>query len=328
MIMNVFKSGSVAVFATLTSLAVGACFAQDTYPSQPITIVVPYAPGGQGDVMARLVGERLSAEYKQPVVVENRAGASARIGTKRVAESQPDGYTLLMGQTGEIAVNSSVFPTLEYDPRKDLRPVVLVADAPLVLATSSKTPYSDLTSLLAAAKKAPGTISYASTGNATPGRLASAALALRSDVDLLNVPYKSAGQVITDMLGRHVDLFFVSTSAFRPHQESGSLKALAVASSKRTADLPHVPAIAESVNPDFSYTLWAGLFAPANTPDAIVNKLNQSVNRIMADPALRQRLEADGSAVPANTPAEFGKFVEKEIEKYAVLVKETGIQAE
>lgn len=302
--------------------------AQEPYPTRPITIVVPYAPGGQGDVMARVVGERLSVSLKQPVIVENRPGASATLGTKRVVESNADGYTLLMGQTGEIAVNKSVLKQLDYDPLKDLKPVVLVANAPLVLAAPVTAGFSDLDGMLKQAKNQPGKITYASTGNATPGRLASAALALGTQTDLLNVPYKSAGQVMTDLLGNHIHLFFVSTSAFRPHMEAGKLKAIAVATPARIAALPDVPAIAEKVVPGFSYTLWAGLFAPAGTPDAIVKLLNEEVNRIMSSQEIRQRLDADGSAVAANSPAEFEKFVDQEIEKYSQLVKETGIQAE
>lgn len=278
--------------------------------------------------MARIVGERLSASLKQAVIVENRPGASATLGTKRVVESKADGYTLLMGQTGEIAVNISVLKQAGYDPLDDLKPVVLVADAPLVLAAPVTAGFSDLDGMLQQAKERPGKITYASTGNATPGRLASAALALGSHTDLLNVPYKSAGQVMTDLLGNHIHLFFVSTSAFRPHMEAGKLKAIAVATPTRIAALPDVPAIAEKVVPGFSYTLWAGLFAPAGTPDAIIKLLNQEVNQIMSDQEIHQRLNADSSAVAANTPAQFEEFVRQEIDKYSHLVKETGIQAE
>ena len=302
--------------------------AAEAYPAKPVTIVVPYAPGGQGDVMARIVGERLSVAFKQPVIVENRPGASATLGTKRVVDAAPDGYTLLMGQTGEIAVNASVFKRLDYEPLKDLKPIVLVANAPLVLAAPVAAGFSDLDGLLKAAREQPGRITYASTGNATPGRLASAALALGTKTELLNVPYKSAGQVMTDLLGNHIHLFFVSTSAFRPHVEGGKLKAIAVATPQRIGAFPDAPAIAEKAVPDFSYTLWAGLFAPAGTPDSITARLNELVNQIMAEPEIRQRLDADGSAVPANTPAEFEQFVRKEVQKYAALVKEAGIQAE
>lgn len=298
------------------------------YPSKPITIVVPYAPGGQGDVMARIVGERLSSSLKQPVIVENRPGASATLGTRRVVEAKGDGYTLLMGQTGEIAVNKSVLKNLDYDPQRDLRPIVLVADAPLILAAPVTAPFSDIHGLLKAAKDQPGKISYASTGNATPGRLASAALTLGTQTDLLNVPYKSAGQVMTDLLGNHIHLFFVSTSAFRPHVDAGKLRAIAVSTRDRIAAYPNVPTVAETVMPGFSYTLWAGLFAPAGTPDAIVDFLNQQVNTILLDPEIRSRLDADGSAVKKNTPAEFSEFVKAEIGKYQKLVSEAGIQAE
>lgn len=328
--MNAYRR-TLAMLLPLCALSGGAWGAagpESVYPSKPITIVVPYPPGGQGDVMARLVGERLGTAWKQPVIVENRPGASAVIGTKRVVEAAPDGYTLLMGQTGEIAVNASVIRQPGYDPTSDLEPVVLVANAPLLLAAPATAGFSDLAGMLKHAKSQPGKISYASTGNATPGRLASAALAQAAGVELLNVPYKSAGQVMTDLLGNHIDLFFVSTSAFRPHVESGKLRPVAVATLERLAAFPDTPTIAEQVQPGFSYTLWAGLFAPKGTPAAVIERINHEVNLIMAQPDIRERLDTDGSAVAANSPQEFAQFVKKEISKYSDLVRATGIQAE
>ena len=302
--------------------------ADGDYPAKPITIIVPYAPGGQGDVFARLIGERLGVRLKQAVLVDNRPGATGALGARLVARAAPDGYTLLLGQTGEMAVNKFVVKQLGYDPLKDFRAVALVGDAPLVLAAPADAAFNTLQDLQKLAKAKPGSLTYASSGNATPGHLAAAAMALGMKVDMVHVPYKGAGQAMTDLLGGHVQVFFVSASAVMPQVKAGKLKALAVSTPARMASYPQIPTVAESGLPGFSYSLWGGLFAPAGTPDAIVNLLNQEVNAILAEPAIRARLEADGSLVQKNTPAEFAKFVNAEARKYEQLVKQTGISAE
>lgn len=321
-----------SVLTSATALALGvACsmsFAQSGYPAKPITIIVPYAPGGQGDVFARLIGERLSTRLKQPVLVDNRPGATGALGSRLAAKAKGDGYTLLLGQTGEIAVNKSVVKTLGYDPVKDFKPIVLVGNAPLVLAAPASAPFNSIQELIQAARAKPGSINYASSGTATPGHLAAAALALGTKTNMVHVPYKGAGQAMTDLLGGHVQFFFSSASAVMSHIKSGKLKALAVSTPQRLPTLPQVPTVAESVVPGFSYSLWGGLFAPAETPEAVTALLNREVNTILAEPTLRARLEADGSAVRQNTPAQFADFVGKEIDKYEGLVKATGIHAE
>lgn len=313
---------AAALAPTLGSAADG------DYPAKPVTIIVPYAPGGQGDVFARLIGERLGVRLKQAVLVDNRPGATGALGSRLVAKASPDGYTLLLGQTGEIAVNKFVVKQLGYDPLKDFRAIALVGDAPLVLVAPASVAFNSLQDLVTAAKAKPGSITYASSGNATPGHLAAAALALGMKADMVHVPYKGAGQAMTDLLGGHVQIFFGSASAVMPQVKAGRLKALAVSTPARMASYPQVPTVAESGLPGFSYSLWGGLFAPAGTPDAIINMLNQEVNAILAEPAIHARLEADGSLVRKNTPAEFSKFVSTEALKYEQLVKQTGISAE
>lgn len=318
----------VGVAVLALSAACGTGFAQSGYPSKPITIIVPYAPGGQGDVFARLVGERLGARLKQPVIVDNRPGATGALGSRLAAKSNGDGYTLLLGQTGEIAVNKSVVKNLGYDPIKDFKPIVLVGDAPLILAAPVNAPFNSIQELVQAARTKPGSITYASSGTATPGHLAAAALALGTKTSMIHVPYKGAGQAMTDLLGGHVQFFFSSASAVMSHIKSGKLKALAVSTPQRLPALPQVPTVAESEVAGFSFTLWGGLFAPAETPDAVIELLSREVNAILLEPAMRGRLEADGSAVRPNTPAQFGEFVGKEIAKYEGLVKATGIHAD
>jgi len=317
-----------AAGALMLSTLSGAALAQDSYPSKPITIIVPYAPGGQGDVFARLIGERLGTALKQPVIVDNRPGASGALGTRIAARAKGDGYTLLLGQTGEMAVNQFVVKELGYDPLKDFKPVVLVGDAPLVMAVPANSKYKTLQDLVKAAQVKPEAVAYASSGTATPGHLAAAALALGVKSSMVHVPYKGAGQAMTDLLGGQVDFFFSNASAVMGYVTSNRLRALAVSTPKRMPTLPNVPTVAESGVPDFSFSLWGGLFAPAETPDAIVTRLNAEINKILAEPAIRSRLESDGSAVRQNTPAEFADFVKRDAAKYQGLVKATGIQAD
>ncbi len=306
----------------------GAACATDAYPSKAVTIIVPYSPGGQGDVFARLVARRLTVTLKQAVVVDNRPGATGAIGTRLVAGAKGDGYTLLMGQTGEIVVNGYVSQNLGYDALKELRPVVLVGESPLVLVAPLDAPFNNLQELIRQDQAHPGSLNYASSGVATPGHLAAAALALGAKINMVHVPYKGAGQALADLLAGHVQMLFSSAAAAAPQVQGKRLKAIAVSPLKRLDTLPNVPTIAETLLPGFNYSLWGGLFAPAATPDAIVLRLNKEVNLLLSDPAFRAELQKDGVIVRNNTPAEFGEFVHQEAVKYQRLVKETGIKAE
>lgn len=306
----------------------GAARAADAYPSKPVTIIVPYAPGGQGDVFARILAERLGTEFKQTFIVENRPGASGAVGSRIVLRAPADGYTLLLGQTGEIAVNPYAMKSLGYDPLREFAPVILVGDSPLVLAVPEKSPHADLAALIAAARAKPDALAYASSGTATPGHLAAAALALGTQTRMIHAPYKGAGQAMSDLLGGHVDFFFSSASAAMPHINSGRLRALAVSSKERLGILPQVPTISEAAVPDFQFSLWGGFFAPAQTPAAVVEQLNAKLNAILAEPAIKSRLEGDGAAVRPNTSQEFTAFVRSEAAKYQNLVQATGVQVD
>ncbi|WBX87790.1 Bug family tripartite tricarboxylate transporter substrate binding protein [Achromobacter mucicolens] len=306
----------------------GAARAADAYPAKPVTIIVPYAPGGQGDVFARILAERLGTEFKQTFIVENRPGASGAVGSRIVLRAPADGYTLLLGQTGEIAVNPYAMKSLGYDPLREFAPVILVGDSPLVLVVPEKSPHADLAALIAAARAKPDAIAYASSGTATPGHLAAAALALGTQTRMIHAPYKGAGQAMSDLLGGHVDCFFSSASAAMPHINSGRLRALAVSSRERLSILPKVPTISEATVPDFQFSLWGGVFAPAQTPSAVVEQLNAKLNAILAEPAIKSRLEGDGAAVRPNTSQEFTAFVRSEAAKYQNLVQATGVQVD
>jgi tripartite-type tricarboxylate transporter receptor subunit TctC len=303
-------------------------FAQNDYPSKPITVVVPYAPGGQGDVFARLVGDRLARVLGQPMIVDNKPGASGALGARLVAKARPDGYTLMLGQTGEMAVNRSAMKTPGYDSLADFRAIAMVGNAPLVMAAPASAPYNSLEELLKLARSKPGSISYASSGTATPGHLAAAALAIGTRTEMVHVPYKGAGQAITDLIGGQVQFFFSSASAIVSHIKGGKVKALAVSSPRRLAALPTVPTVAEVAVPGFDFSLWGGYFAPRETPDAIVNRLNAEITKVLAEPDLRARFEAEGSSVDPMPAARVDAFVRAEADKYAQLVKLTSAHIE
>lgn len=305
-----------------------AAAADADYPAKPVTVIVAYSPGGQGDTFARLVGERLATVYKQSVVVDNRPGVSGTVGTRLAVKSKGDGYTLLLGQTGEIAVNRVILKDLGYDPLKDLVPVVLIGNAPLVLLVAADAPYSTLGEFIQAAKSKAGGFSYASVGAGTPGHLAAVALGLGTKLDMVHVPYKGVGPLMADLMAARVEMFFSSASAAVPQIKGGRLKALAVTTTQRMASLPLVPTVSEAALPGFSYTLWGGLFAPADTPAAVVQSLNREVNAILAAPDIRSRFEADNLAVPKNSPAEFAQYVKAEAAKFEKLVKDANLKIE
>ena len=302
--------------------------AQDPgYPGQPIRMVVGFPAGGPTDVAARVIADKLARSMGQPVIVDNRPGASGALGARLVAKAPADGCTLLLGQTGEIAINGTAMKRPGYDAQKDFRAVALVGDAPLVLAVPADSPFARLDDLVRVARARPGGVAYASSGVATPGHLAAAALASGTGVEMTHIPYKGAGQAITDLVGGQVQCFFASASSIVPHLQGGRVRALAVSTPARVAALPQVPPVADTL-PGFDFSLWGGYFAPRGTPDAVVRRLADEIGRILAEPDLRQRLEREGSAVKPGTPEGFERFVRSEIDKYARLVKATGATLE
>jgi len=310
--------------ALLSSPAIAA----DPYPTKPISIVVAYAPGGQGDTFARIVGERLSAAYKQPVLIDNRPGVSGTIGTRIAANAKNDGYTLFVGQTGEIVVNRLLMKNLGYDPLKNLTPVALIGNAPLVMLVPAAAPYNTIAEFIQMARAKPGEFSYGSVGAGTPGHLSAVALGLGMKLDMVHVPYKGVGPLLSDLIAGRLQAFFSSASAAVPQVKGGKLKALAVTTPQRMNSLPQVPTIAESGLPDFSYTLWGGLFAPAGTPSEVIDSLNHEVNILLASPDIRARFEADNLAVPKNSTAEFANYVRAESVKFEKLVKDANLKLE
>lgn len=315
--------------ALLATLGLSSAQAADNdYPNKPVTVIVAYAPGGQGDVFARMVSDKLSTLYKQPVVVDNKPGVSGTVGTRIAAKAKNDGYTLFLGQTGEITVNRVLMKDLGYDPMKELVPVVLIGNAPLIMLAPVDAPYNTVAEFIQLARAKPGEFSYGSVGAGTPGHLSAVALTLGAKLNMVHVPYKGVGPLMSDLMAGRLQAFFSSASAAMPQIKGGKLKALGVTTTRRMSSLPNVPTVAEAGLPGFSYTLWGGLFAPAGTPAEVIERLNRDVNALLASPELRTRLEGDNMAVPKNTPAEFADYVRSEAVKFEKLIKDADLKLE
>jgi tripartite-type tricarboxylate transporter receptor subunit TctC len=318
--------GAAALLSAGFSALAAPAMAQ-TYPSRNITFVVGYAAGGTGDVIARLVAQKLSESLGKSVVVENRAGASGGIAASGVARADPDGHTILVGQSAEIAINPHLIKGITYNPDKDLIPISLGAVVPLGLVTPAKSPYSTLAELVAGSKSSKQGLSYASAGAGTPSHFAGELLKLKTQSNLTHVPYKGAGPALNDILGGHVDMYFPGLPAAMPNVRSGNMKLLAVSSEKRSGIAPDTPTVAEALNaPGFDITLWVGFFAPRGTPKEIVTRLNEEINKVLTQPEIRDRLLSEGADVTPMSSEQFSAFVKAESEKYAQISKQTGLK--
>ena len=326
--MRVYRTLAIALIAAVVSTVCAIPGWSQNYPNRTIQVIVAYAAGGTGDIVARSMSDRLGAALGQTVIVENRAGASGSIGAHSVATAAPDGYTLLVGQTGEIAVNQHWLKGLNYDPDKDLVPIALAAVVPLALVVPSKAPYSSLQEFLSALKAKPK-LTFASAGIGTPGHFAGELLKLKFDDNLTHVPYKGAGPALNDLIGSHVDFYFSGFPAAAPHVKAGNLKILALSSGKRSPAAPDVPTVAEVTGiKDYDFTLWAGFFAPRGTPQNVIDRLNKEINAVLAQPDVKARLEAAGAVVTPMSVAQFKEFVSGESAKYLRVIKETGVTSQ
>ena len=315
----------IAVAAALSLAAIPA--AAQTYPSRAVKLVVPYAAGGTGDIVARIISDRLASVLGQSVVVENRPGASGAIGTQGVANSAPDGHTLLVGQTGEIAINPHWAKSVGYDPDKDLTPVALATIVPLALVAPGKAPYATVAEMLKYSQQKG--LSFASAGIATPGHFAGEVIKFKTNSNLTHVPYKGAAPALNDLLGGHVDFFFSGFPAAVEHVKGGTLKLLAVSSGRRSGVAPNVPTVAEASGiAGFDITLWQGFFAPRGTPKEIVERLNGEINRILAEPDVKQKLLEQGADVAPMSSAQYAAFVKTEGEKFQTIIRDIGLKPE
>jgi tripartite-type tricarboxylate transporter receptor subunit TctC len=318
-----WKFGGVLAILTGIGLPVAA---QTPWPTKPITYVVPFAPGGNTDTLARLIGQKLSVALGQPVVIDNKPGAGGNIGSDFVAKAKPDGYTILGGTISSHAINPSIYPKMPYDAVKSFEPVILIGSGPLVLAVGANTPYKSLQDVIAAAKAKPGDIAFASAGNGTSPHLAGELLKSLSQANLMHVPYKGSGPAVTDVVAGQVPLIFDTLLVVGSHVKAGKLRALAVASPKRMNSLPDVPTGAEGGVPGFEVGTWQAIFAPAGTPKEIVNRLNTEVATILKQPDIVARLADLGLEPGAGSPEQLGELQKAEISKWAKVVKDADIK--
>jgi tripartite-type tricarboxylate transporter receptor subunit TctC len=298
------------------------------YPTRPITLIVPYAPGGGNDVLARGVAEPMSKTLGQPIVIENHGGAGGSIGTRQVAKSAPDGYTLGLGGTGTLAVDPTLYPNAGYDPRKDFAPVGLIATGPLIVLVNTSLPAHNVQELIALAKAQPGKLNYASAGKGSGIHLGTVLFADTAGIDITHIPYKGSGPALTDLLGGHVSIYFSSLPSAIGLVKDGKLRALGVTGLKRSPILPDVPTVAEQGLPGFEAVLHYGIVAPAGTPRPIVDKLNAALRAALNSDEVHRRIATEGAEPLPTTPDEYAADIDREETKWSALVKKSGANAE
>ncbi|MBP7564626.1 MAG: tripartite tricarboxylate transporter substrate binding protein [Burkholderiaceae bacterium] len=296
------------------------------WPDRPVKLVSPWPPGGSNDTFSRLLATRLTTTLGQPVVVENRPGATGTLGVGQVARAPADGYLLVMGSSPTHATAASIYPQLNYNPVKDFAPITLVGSSANALVVHPSVPARTVAELIALAKAKPGTLTYASTGNGSSQHLSAELFKAMAGVDMLHVPYKGAAPAISDIVAGHINLGFHNMVDVLPHVKAGTLRALAVTSSKRARPLPDVPTIAESGVPGYMAEVWFGVFAPANTPRPIVDRLNRELVAALADPDIRAKFDAAGMSVVGNSPDEFARYVQEEVTKWSDIVRRADVK--
>lgn len=315
----VLLAGGVFAAMPLSALA-------QVFPSKPLRIVVGFPPGGGSDLMARSVGERLATALKQPIIIENKPGAGSSIAASYVAQSKPDGYTILFAQAANMGVAPALRPKLNYDPLKSFAPITRLVSAPLVIVGPATLKAQTLKEVIAMAKAKPGALSYGSPGAGTAGHLAGEMFGSEAKVKIVHVPYKGQAAAITDMIGGRIELYFSTLAVVKPHVESGKIRAFGVTSSDRSPAFPNVPTVAEAGVIGFEIENWYGLAAPAGTPPAIINLLNKEVIKILKDPKLVEDLSKEGGSIRADTPEQFAKFLAVDVPRWKKIVTEAKLE--
>jgi len=317
------------LLATLTA-ALLACAgtAAASYPERVIRLIVPFAPGGVTDTSGRIVAEALSKRLGQQVIVENKAGASGNIGTAGGAQAAPDGYTLVLAFDGTMVINPHVFPKIPFDTLKDFAPIGKIGDATLIIVAHPSFPGKTLKDIIEISKKDPKGVSYGTSGIGGTPHVAGELLNMRTGSKLVHIPYKGGGQAMSDALGGNVPLVYTAVAGAFTHLQAGKLNAIAVSSRTRAPSLPDTPTFIESGVPDFEASSWVGILAPAKTPRAIVDKLNQELNAVLAMPEIVERLGKLGIVATPGTPEQFGEQMKNDLAKYGPVVKAAGIKAE
>ena len=321
------KRNILAVCAVIAALLSGAAHAQ--YPTKPIRLLVPFAPGGSSDIVSRSFAGEMSKILGQSVVVESKPGGAGNIAMQEVKGSAADGYTIILGHVGTLAVNPAMFAKLPYDPVKDFIPITLLAKVPsLLVVNSEKMKVKNLKELVEYAKANPGTLNYGSAGNGSSGHLAMAYVALTAGFTATHVPYKGTGPMMTDLLAGRLDATFTGAPPLLAHVKAGTLRPIAVGTAKRSPAMPDVPTVAEQGYPGFETSQWYGLLAPAGTPDAIIQKLAQAAAAAGKTPAVAERLSAEAAEASTSTPKEFADFIKLEAARWNDVVKKSQIKAD
>lgn len=318
----------LALLVAVTAALDRAAAQPASWPSRPLTYVVPFAAGGTTDVLARVIGEKLSRALGQPVVVENKPGAGGNIGSEFVARAAPDGYTILGGTISSHAINVSLYARMPYDPERSFTPVTQIGNLANVLAVNAESPIRTIQDLIVAAKERPGALTFASSGAGTSQHLSGELFRRLAGVEITHVPYKGSAPALQDLLGGHVALVFDNVVAVAPLIKSGKVRPLGVSTLQRIGAFPDIPTIAEAGLPGYEVVSWQGIFAPAGTPQDVVRRLNEEIVRILKMPDVLERMEALGLEPVGNTSEEFARFQRAEIAKWARVIKESGLKAE
>jgi tripartite-type tricarboxylate transporter receptor subunit TctC len=335
-ILNNFGGRWAAAFTLLPPmLFAGAACGQDPsassgqgYPVKPIRLIIPFVPGGANDVIGRIVGLKITEAHGQQVIIENRGGAGGSLGVEIAAKSPPDGYTLVLGNIANLAVNPTLYRKLGYHPLKDLQPITLIAKVPTILAVHPSLPARNVKELLALARAQPGQLTYGTGGAGSGSHLTMALFELQTKLQFTHVPYKGVGPALIDLLAGQITMSFGAVPGVLPYARSGRLRALGVSGPKRIVALPELPTIAEAGVPGFESTLWYGVLAPAGTAMPIVNRLHATLTRALQSADMKERFAAEGSEPIGSTPQEFQAFIKSEIERWAVVVKAAGMKVE
>jgi tripartite-type tricarboxylate transporter receptor subunit TctC len=314
--------------AAAAALLPAGAWAQDKYPSKPITLICPYSPGGNADQRSRQIGRFLSTALGQPVLVDNKAGAGGNIGTDAVAKAKADGYVIGMGNFAPLAVNPTMFDHLSFDPARDLTPICLIEKGPLILMVRPDSPYKSVKDVIAAAKAKPGKVTFASGGLGGSHHLSGELFRQIAGIDLIHVPYKGGAPATTDLMGGQVEMMFEQMYAAAPSLRAGKLRALAITSKARSPLFPDVPTMQEAGVPGFEVQNWQGLIGPARLPAPIVKLLNETCDKALQDPAIRQQMLSQGNEIGGGTPEQFAAFIRSEAERWGKVVKAGHIKPE
>jgi tripartite-type tricarboxylate transporter receptor subunit TctC len=318
--MNKFFAACLACLVTLFSTTVLA----QSYPSKPIKLIVPFPPGGGTDFFARTIAQKLQETQKWTVIVENRSGAGGNVGVDAAAKAPADGYTIVLGQTSNLAVNPSLYPKLPYDPIKDLTPIVLVASSPVIIVSASDSTLTSFNEVMAKSKANPSGLIMGSPGNGTVAHLSSELLQKEANIRFQHVPYRGSAAAINDLIGGSINLFMASIPTALGQINSGKLRALAVTSEKRSGILPNVPTLAELGLKNFETITWFGFLAPSGTPADLIKTLNTEINKVLSMPDVQAKLKSEGGEVLGGTQEQFAKLLRSEITRWAKVVRESG----